>query len=194
MNTPKKRKRASLPDLDALQNTPAILNVRVSDPVAAYIGLLVTQYTQLERKMIAVFRVILGIESGEAADLAYMTIKSPKARWDMVRQVLRHDQRHKRTSTEYDELIDEFAEITYFRNNCIHGLWYMDERSQPWLSDPSTPFTAMTPEPVDKAAFEQMFSRITALYDRILAVSEQDRRTLDRRWLGRLGRAFGDKK
>src|SRR5689334_20639631 len=118
MNIPKKRRRAS----GALRPLgPAVLFMPVPDGIGAFIGAIVTDYTELEHKMIGVFRVILGIESGEAAALAYSAIRAPRARWEIVTRVLEHDHGHINTSTIYDDIIDEFLAITSIRNEFVHG-------------------------------------------------------------------------
>ncbi|MEO1167749.1 MAG: hypothetical protein AAFW97_03455 [Pseudomonadota bacterium] len=182
MNTPKKLKRANAGRLEASPDHPAILFFPVSDHVAVYIGHVVTRYTSLERQMIDVFRVILGIESGEAAVLAYMAIQSPKARWDMVKQVLENDHAHAKTPAAYDEIIEEFGAIASFRNSCVHGLWWMDDDDQPWISSTKTPIDILSPRKFAKTEFDDILSRIENLRQKITDVSASDRSILDKRW------------
>lgn len=182
MNTPKSRKRASF-DPDLITG-PAVLSHPISDHVAAYIGLIVTEYTHLEKAMIGVFRVILGIESGEAAALAYYAIKAPKTRWDIARKVLEKDHRHIETTTSYDELIDDFQKITDFRNTCVHSRWDMDARNQPWLTKSNEPLDELRPTRFRKSEFDNMLTYMHEFRDRAITVSSEDRFALDRRWLG----------
>ena len=182
MNKPKSRKRAAHPPTPP--TGPSVLFHPVSDHVAAYIGLIVTQYVHLEQAMIGVFRVILGIESGEAANLAYNAITAPKLRWDIARKVLEKDHRHIATPTAYDDLIDEFHKITSFRNMCVHSLWQVDQREQPWVTETREPMDKLYPKRFLKAEFDAMIERMEALRKKITDVSQDDRWKLDRRWLG----------
>lgn len=183
MNTPKTPKRAKDAVADAAKRTrPAFLFSPVSDPVAAYIGLVVTDYAHLENRMISVFRVILGIESGEAATLAYLAITSPAVRWKITRGVLERDHAHTETPTVYDDLIDEFEKITKIRNKYVHGLWQMDSGNHAWLTRMQEPLDIISPRKVAKSEFNALLDRMEALRGKVALVTEAEIHNLNRRW------------
>ena len=185
MNKPKKKKRAASTLNTTSITRPAFLSYPVADHVAAYIGLVVTEYVRLEQKMISVFRVVLGIESGEAAFLAYNAISSPSARWKVARKVLENDQGHVTTPSSYDDLIDRFIDLTDFRNVCAHHIWEMDEHNQLWKTKTDKPLDAMQPDNFEKAKFDDALQKMHELYEDITEVVRVDRTNLDRRWMQR---------
>jgi hypothetical protein len=185
MNTPRKPKRASAEIDRATITRPAALFYPVSDHTAAYIGLIVTEYGRIEKQMIDVFQVLLGIESGEAATLTYYAITAPKTRWQIARTVLEKDHMHIRAPTSYDELIDEFHVITDFRNLCVHSVWGMDSANQPWVQRAREPEDTLRATRFLKSQFDEMLAKMHAFRDKITDVSEADRRFLEQRWLER---------
>lgn len=183
MNKPKQRKRAKDAASDAEKRTrPVFLSSPVSDPVAAYIGLVVTEYVHLENRMLSIFRVVLGIESGEAAALAYMAINSAAGRWAIAKRVLEHDHAHMETPTVYDDLIAEFEKITEIRNQYVHGLWQMDAKNQPWLTRTKLPLEILSPKRIPKSEFDALLDRMEVLRKRVIEVTEAEIQKLNYRW------------
>lgn len=189
MNTPKKRKRAPTPSETPARTGPDFTTSPISDRVGAYIGQVITEYTRLEKAMLGVFRVILGIESGSAAILVYYALKAPKVRWEIARAVLEKDNMHTDTPHSYDEIIEEFGFLTDFRNDCAHSLWEMDINNQPWVTRMREPMDTIAPRKFPKSDFDQMLDRMTALRGKIITVSRKDRMILDERWLARIRQA-----
>lgn len=192
MNTPKQKKRANPDALSELRAEGPLLHYRpIPDEAAAYLGHIVAAYTDLERRMIDIFRVILRIESGEAATLAYSAIKAPSARWDMVRRVLENDHHHIATSADYDRVINEFDRITKIRNSFVHGSWSHDGKGGLWLSPThSTVVEFLKPRRVKKSEFSNFLDDVEKLGAHILDVAEKERRLLDQRWLERSSQSY----
>jgi hypothetical protein len=186
MNKPKQPKRAK-PELDRDSVTrPMILSTPIHDGVAAYIGQVVADYVHLEARMIGVFRVILGIRSGEVATITYHAIKSPNARWQIATDVLEKSHNHITTPHIYDEVIAEFKAITACRNKIVHGLWQMGPHDQPWLTLIREPLDSLRPVHFPKQQFNDLLARIDAL-GRVITNHDgpiwQDRAALDKEWL-----------
>lgn len=184
MNTPKKKRRAKADLMDERGSTGTPILFRpIPDEAAAYLGHIVAAYTRLEQRMVRIFRIILGIESGEAAALAYAAIRAPQTRWEIARRVLENDHIHIKTTEDYDNLIDEFRRITSARNEYVHGDWAHDNRGGLWLvSTQGTVTDSLNPRRVPKSEFQTILNNIEALESKIISVAEKDLLALDKRW------------
>lgn len=184
MNTPRTPKRASI-DPSKFTATGTFYN-NVTPQTAANLGFVVVAFGHLEDAMISVFRAILGIENRDFSPLAFRSLNSNSARIALMKQVLQNAQEHTNTSTEFDEVIDEFSALSTIRNKLVHGLWTMNNANIPYLTNADgKPGSGMMSRKVETAEFQDFLSRCNALITKAGAVSMSECRRLNAQLLKR---------
>ena len=84
--------------------------------------------------MIDVYRVILHVETHDAAALAYGAIPTWRIRMETLRQVLDQGTASAADSASYATIIEEFEWISKIRDECTQSVWWTDSLGRLWIS------------------------------------------------------------
>ncbi len=88
-------------------------------------ALLVSEFTHLEIDMERILARLLRVDNITAAHVM-RSILSVKARIEMMRAVLQRARHTAAFPKEFDEILNEFADINKERNRLVHARWYTD--------------------------------------------------------------------
>lgn len=186
MNTPKKIKRydGSGPvNVDSLGG----FVVPVSPKFAMWLGLVASEYVRLEHKMVTVFKVLMGIEDSDNANASFYSIRAPRARIDLMKDVLEKSRYNQKRPIEYDEILAEFGALTGLRNVYVHANWSMKSGTElGHLRDYSDPANAFNGKLVTPEELKALVERIQALGQKITTVVGPDQKALHERLVARL--------
>jgi hypothetical protein len=172
MTTPKKTKRFSavIPadkkgdDQPSGNYSGGIHNTEI----AVRLANIVANFVHLEERMSFVLAILLGASHEEPAKYVLRSIKSPKARIDVMKALLTEAPSNVQRDSSYDEIIDEFADINNLRNGFVHGIWWTHESGRVFLSRFLDDFQGMVAREVKPHEMDQLLARMHALTQKIL--------------------------
>jgi len=161
MNTPKKKKRYvntfKGPDKPGGHYTGGLHNPEI----AAVLGMLVSEYVHLENAMARVLAALLGVADPNLAGYVMRSIRSPRGRIDMMRDLLEKAPRNQLMPDDYDKAIDEFQSLTSARNNFVHGEWHTHQSGEAFVAIfDEHGWGMLTARPVAKEELEAVRKRI----------------------------------
>jgi hypothetical protein len=128
MNTPKTRKRHApkFPDLKsgAMAGGGAYAVALLNPEFAARLGYIASEFEHLEDEMAKVLAILLNDSEDTTAGYLLRALKAPRARFDLMHNLLTLAPQNKELGDEYDAIIQEFWDVGRERNKYVHGRWY----------------------------------------------------------------------
>jgi hypothetical protein len=174
MNTPRKKRRwaseiISLLWTSKVRDGTVTLGIH-SGEAAAIFAAVVSEFVYLEQAMELVLSRLLGADNNAASHISRQ-ILSPSVRVDMMRALLERAPHNKDKPDYFDEIINEFKEISTLRNHYVHGKWETGEDGkQLYLVRPGDdPYAlgSLITEEFDLAEMQSTRKRIMELWTRI---------------------------
>lgn len=173
MNTPPKLKRWNSETVSPLwtsnlRSGSADLGLH-DDDTAIVFAALVTEFTYVERAMEHVFCRLLGTDNQTVSHLC-RKIMSASALVQMMRTLLHNSRHNASKSPVYDEIINEFEEVSQLRNQYVHGLWECGDDGEIYVVRPrEDPYAlgSLVAKRFDRTEMAATRKRILDLWTRI---------------------------
>lgn len=102
----------------------------LNEEAALVFAQFITEFAHLEQTMIGVLSVLLGHDSTHETKYIWNSIKSPRGRIELLRNLLEKSQRNMKQPEEWDKAIDQFDRLNSKRNDYAHGLWFTDSKTK----------------------------------------------------------------
>jgi hypothetical protein len=188
MNTPPKIKRYDAIVKNPGHAPPGEYSESLLNPeVGALVAQVTAEFVHLEGSMAYVLAVLLEMEDPTGAWYVLRSIKSPRARVDVMKDLLEKSPLNVERSAAYDKYLGEFWRINKRRNAYVHGTWYTScNDNSAWLAEEDEHGVAfMEAHPVRPEDLSQLLTEIKALREAISEgprdyLFEQQRRTQER--------------
>lgn len=181
MNTPKQRKRyaPTWPDFKVTfgdESGGKAFGLALSNPeYAALLGRICAAFEHLEDAMARVLAVLLNDSEENTAGYLLRSLKAPRARFDLMHNLLTLAPQNKDLGDEYDKLIDEYWELGRARNAYVHGRWFTREDGVVFFATVDEHgWTFMRVTKADKKDMEKLVERIAGMHSKIMNVAHAD--------------------
>jgi hypothetical protein len=135
---------------------------------ASMIGEIAVIWPHIDDAMIHVFRELLNVTEEVAVRPVYRSIVSPQIRMRILRNLLEESKSNTNKGGEFDEIISEFDALNDIRSRYLHGLWYLYEGNEAYLSSPKLDdFDFEVRRRVDPAELERVWARMRDFMGRL---------------------------
>lgn len=161
-----KRHKVELPSRPVFDSLSISLK---SEAHAIRLAQITTSFVHLEDRMALLLTVLMGTDDNTVAGYIMRSIKSPRGRFDLMKDLLEKAAINRERGAEYDEILREFWSINKARNDFVHGRWYTRGPDDVLLAKQDEHglalFQAM---PVDIKDMDSLLERIWALSQLLL--------------------------
>ena len=144
---------------------------------ATLIGLVTSAFEHLEDRMAIVLGLLLGLPHETAAGYILRAIKSPRGRYDIMRDLLELAPQNQNLGDEFDEILAEYWAIGRARNLFVHGRWHTrHEDGVVFFSEQDEHgWIFLAPRPINPNELIQVLDRIGQLTLKIVESVQAER-------------------
>ena len=173
MNTPPQRKRHSFQFKAPEHGRSGTFAYTINDPeIGLALAKVVAEFNSVESFMSQVLAALMGAEDDEAAGYILRSVIAPRARFDILKNLLEKAPRNRERDATYDELLAEYKAISGKRNAYVHGHWFSClEDGSTWISEQDEHgFAFLESRPIGVEELIDLHERIGALLSSIVRV------------------------
>lgn len=127
MNTPKKRRRFNISEyMTASEAAPKapFVHALTDAEYAKRLARIVSEFEHVESYMPKLLAALMGRASVMNAAYVYRTLKNPKIRFDVMRNLLENSPTNQELGDDFTELLADYDKARTARNAYVHGLWF----------------------------------------------------------------------
>ncbi len=144
--------------------TSGIFAPKISDLFAN----IVCRFVNLEERMADIFALLLGTPDTTNARFVFRTLKSPRARIDVLETLLEKSPKNAKADTFFDEVIAEFEEINSQRNKLVHGAWTTHDSGKTFVAEFLEEYGLLRAREITDKELEALLNRIGMLSSLIM--------------------------